>query len=987
VETISFKTRARTVDHLGREQIADCPTAISELWKNAYDAYARSVSLDIFDGKNPVAVMTDDGHGMSKEEFQNRWFVIGTESKASTEKIAKADRNGLPERIKQGQKGIGRLSCANLGPILFLISKRDGFPFIATLIDWRLFENPYLNLSDIVIPTIEAKTLTEIFNSLPELVSGLVSNIRRDKNHTNQENKRIAKAWKDFDKLPGRINGVNSDTMLATIQSARFSVDQLDHWSVRTGESSHGTALMVAEINYDLRAQLAERPFNPAIARTRKNFFETLTSFVDPYVDPDDVNARESTTQFHYGVRVWKNNTHSLIVGKDNAFTLRQVEDLEHCIRGHIDDDGVFRGYVKAFGIWLPDKCEIYPPPDLPIPDRADTKVGSFEVFISSMEFDFKNSTHDKPSHEQYKELASRYAGFMIFRDGLRVLPYGRTDNDFFEIESRRTKSAGREFWNHRQMFGRISIERECNPNLKDKAGREGLLDNRAAKGLKGIVDNLLMQSARKYFGSSSLYRREKLPGIQDSKAKLKDAEERKKLRDKNKRKFNSRLKEELDDLPVLIDEIRTTTDSLAINTDSDVDVAQDKLSQLRKRLPSPTLPGAPRSMSKRQKENYSTYRIEAATVRDLFVELNLSFEEKVEKFNPTDPLSVLEEQVNKSERRIATNINEWTKKVGELQKAEYARVKALANQRKSIFQDESSAILQLFKVERETFSSASKVLNALQQRLEDENESIFEPFIRALESLQESIDLEHLATIGMEELADARFELDRLNSLAQLGIAVEITGHDLQDFDDIIASGLNGLPKNLEGSKAVSDIRIGYEGLTDQLRFLSPLRLSGVKVERWIEGAEIYEYISVFFAPTLTRNKIIFKETKAFSNMRVYDQPSRLFPVFINLVNNSIYWLGTSKETARKIILDVIDGSVVVSDNGPGVEPEDEENLFKLFFTKKIQGGRGVGLYLSRANLTAGGHKIEYISEASNLPLPGANFLIKFKGAEFLDE
>ena len=34
----------------------------------------------------------------------------------------------------------------------------------------------------------------------------------------------------------------------------------------------------------------------------------------------------------------------------------------------------------------------------------------------------------------------------MIFRDGLRVLPYGRTDNDFFDIESRRSKSAGREF-------------------------------------------------------------------------------------------------------------------------------------------------------------------------------------------------------------------------------------------------------------------------------------------------------------------------------------------------------------------------------------------------------------------------------------------------------------------------------------------------------------------------------------------------------------
>ena len=35
-----FRTRARTVDMLGRQQIAGIPTAISELFKNAHDAYA-----------------------------------------------------------------------------------------------------------------------------------------------------------------------------------------------------------------------------------------------------------------------------------------------------------------------------------------------------------------------------------------------------------------------------------------------------------------------------------------------------------------------------------------------------------------------------------------------------------------------------------------------------------------------------------------------------------------------------------------------------------------------------------------------------------------------------------------------------------------------------------------------------------------------------------------------------------------------------------
>ncbi|MDQ4678302.1 ATP-binding protein, partial [Stenotrophomonas maltophilia group sp. RNC7] len=74
----------------------------------------------------------------------------------------------------------------------------------------------------------------------------------------------------------------------------------------------------------------------------------------------------------------------------------------------------------------------------------------------------------------------------------------------------------------------------------------------------------------------------------------------------------------------------------------------------------------------------------------------------------------------------------------------------------------------------------------------------------------------------------------------------------------------------------------------------------------------------------------------------------------------------------------------VAVSDNGPGVDPLDQEHLFRLFFTRKMNGGRGIGLYLCRMNLTVGGHSIRYASEKKFRLLPGANFIIDFKGAEF---
>ena len=75
-----FKTRARALDLLGRQQIAGIPTAINELIKNAHDAYADKFDIDFLRCNN-LLVLRDDGLGMTKEEFETRWLTLGTESK------------------------------------------------------------------------------------------------------------------------------------------------------------------------------------------------------------------------------------------------------------------------------------------------------------------------------------------------------------------------------------------------------------------------------------------------------------------------------------------------------------------------------------------------------------------------------------------------------------------------------------------------------------------------------------------------------------------------------------------------------------------------------------------------------------------------------------------------------------------------------------------------------------------------------------------
>ena len=145
---------------LGRQQIAGVPTAISELFKNAHDAYARIVEVDYFrdDG---LFVLRDDGLGMTREDFEQRWLTLGTDSKVGSMGLRPPPVDpDQPERPILGEKGIGRLAIAIIGPQVLILSRAriNGQPSnstVAAYLHWGLFELPGLNLEDIVVPVRE----------------------------------------------------------------------------------------------------------------------------------------------------------------------------------------------------------------------------------------------------------------------------------------------------------------------------------------------------------------------------------------------------------------------------------------------------------------------------------------------------------------------------------------------------------------------------------------------------------------------------------------------------------------------------------------------------------------------------------------------------------------------------------------------------------------------------------------------------------------
>lgn len=986
IENTPFKTRARTIDHLGREQIADCPTAISELWKNSYDAYARSVELHIFDAQEtglPVAALVDDGHGMSKEEFIEKWLVVGTESKALKNETPKEDRNGLDARPRQGQKGIGRLSCAAMGSLLLLVSKRATEPFVASLIDWRIFENPYLILNDIELPVIQFNSKDELPAYLPQMFEALMRNIWGSNNLEQQDRtSRIKAAWlayDEFEKSQGRPS--TKESIENTIIESSFDTKHFESWAVWNNKSDRGTALFISQISEDLVSQLTIQNLNRSdstYVASRNKFQETLSGFIDPYTKPEDPFV---VSDFTAEVKAWHGSLMKIILDKTNEFNTRDLDQLEHFVEGQVDEIGTFRGRLRVFG---KEFSNIVIPPREPLSLGPTTLVGPFLIRFGTFEVLPKNTTHTEEQHARLLEMADQYAGFMIHRDGFRIMPYGREDNDYFEIEKRRSFNAGDYFWSARRTFGGIKIGRESNPNLRDKAGREGIIDNKAAKQFKRLVINLLMEIGRKHYGRHSDNRKEMLPKIEAEHERAKAAEARKKQINKERRELRKKIAENSDQLLNVSQRLEKLITELA-NADT---IEKDRATKLHEELSNLTgeikeLNLGPEIISLGSLEDeFKDYTRHYKKIAALQNQASTSINILLEKIFTDLPENVFIQEKNRKFTLISKRIMQWEADAKTELDKEAARLQDLAKSRTLAFLDATQGIPTQITSQQISLSDALNLLENLYQTHSREDEEIFPPYIGALQSLRDQIDLQGLTSFSVKESDALREEIGRIHSLAQLGITVEVIGHEIEDLDLTIERGLQEMPDNIKNTAIYENVLAAHHALSEKWRFLTPLKLSGERIYRDISGAQINKYVLDFFDDYIDNEDLEIIVTDSFNNFKINELPSRIYPVFVNLFNNARYWVRHTTESKPKILLDFKDGKVIVADNGPGVDEEDLSQLFTLFFSKKATGGRGVGLYLCRANLAAGGHMISYETDPDKKLLSGANFVIEFKGA-----
>lgn len=85
-------------------------------------------------------------------------------------------------------------------------------------------------------------------------------------------------------------------------------------------------------------------------------------------------------------------------------------------------------------------------------------------------------------------EMASKYGGIRIYRNGFRVLPYGERSDDWLGLDHDTGRRVLLVPANNQNFFGHVEIDAELNPLFEETSSREGIIENEAFSELQKFV-------------------------------------------------------------------------------------------------------------------------------------------------------------------------------------------------------------------------------------------------------------------------------------------------------------------------------------------------------------------------------------------------------------------------------------------------------------------------------------------------------------------
>jgi signal transduction histidine kinase len=560
-----------------------------------------------------------------------------------------------------------------------------------------------------------------------------------------------------------------------------------------------------------------------------------------------------------------------------------------------------------------------------------------------------------------------------------------------------------------------IEITRSHNSRLHEKAGREGFRENRAYRQFREILKNFFVQVAADFFRDDSSFGR-----YEKRRAELSRLDKAKRRREKL---VSARRKEFRDSVTARsadfasgaaaqrINEAITTLDrNLRVaETEPDPDrsaqaflhaesMVRQMIGQVRDdyRLSAPRgigLPGALRRDFEAYRQEYEHFaktaidpalndverRLTLATGRaKVAIDRRLRFENALKEL--TDAAKRSTNAQSQTARSAADDVR---LRVGELARASMQEVEQAVGGVLS-----RAAVLDVSTLDDDAFVAQRTMLETDVERATEDAKRALSAVVTQLRTITDYLerspsgDISDTTNLDAEEALEEEVIALRERSeadleLAQLGIAVQVINHE---FDATIRTVRRNIRQLRAWADANDKLRDLYESIRDSfshldgyLTLFTPLQRRLYRSVVKITGADILRFLEDLFAERLKRHQVRLLGTRAFRAFTLTGYPSTFYPVFVNLIDNAIFWVTHSK-AERTIRLDASGDKLIVSDSGPGVDPADRDVIFDFGFSRKPS-GRGLGLHISRDVLARSGYRLFLNDERSDLG--GAMFTI----------
>ena len=959
-----FRARARAVDMLGRQQIASLPTALSELFKNSYDAYATVAIADFFRSPN-VLVVSDDGLGMDRETFEKHWLTIATESKLERDSLPA--RPGMPPRVQLGEKGIGRLAIGALGSQVLVVSKRDGHPAVAALVSWKMFELPRVDLDEVPVGLVELDS--------GDLTAADVAQLKAP----------IAAAVADFRALDTsaswsrRMDGILRE-LDAIPDDPYRALPDLD--PIRDS----GTVFFISPVSEDLPPDLqSQRPTDASLLdRTLHGFTDVwLGSPTTPEFSVDFVDHRGG------------GDDESLLQPSD-FFDKSDFGSADHHVLGEFDESGDFLGTIRIFDKEPTDV-------DIPCPERLRPRCGPFSFELGVVQGEANESRLDPDAFATMRTRLRQLGGLYVYMDGIRVQPYGRPDVDYLEIEERRTLGASYYYFSYRRMFGAVSLSTEHNDALQEKAGREGFTQGRAYSDFKHLLINLFVELAATFFRAES----PRADAYEKGRERLKREDARRKEREDRAKAGRRRLRSQLANAIQFLNEtdFRQEAARIVQTLAAELDTCDRLQPALRHVVAARrTLRELTTALEFDEPEGFAPtepMRRDMTTLERGHEEIERSYVgpalETVDELAAATEKRLAAKEADERERRdfVAGSVAQARSRVGEAQREADSALAGLTSAvRATLAELREDFTTQLDGIAVPNASTSSGWIQD-QARFEQALDTLATESRRALKRVANLVqssrlvfssgapDPTELAAAADAEIVELRAQADAQLEFVQLGMALAVVDHEFQATVSSVRGDVRRVAawakKNPGLVGLYEDLRRDIDHLESYLTLLTPMQRRLRRTPTTIKGSDISRYLNELFRDRLKNVGAELRPSREFQAVRLEGYTSTFYPVFINLVDNSLYWIQRDSPGSTQVIeLDKRGDTLVYRDGGPGIAADIADRVFDFGFTTK-PGGSGLGLAIASQVLERAGWSI-HLGALDD----GAEFLIrpKSKGA-----